>query len=450
MHCEQFLENVNEQLAGELPADNAASLAAHLAGCPACQAAALAIRSQDVALRLAFAPHRAAALALAGNVNKQLRAEAAGSAIVAKTAKPRAAGGWMALLLAVAAGFLLAILLFRPWQVREVVVQRAPQPIAQMALATGPVEVRQAAAAQWLACPTSSAIEQGAAVRTSGNAQCEVATTEGNSLRLNKNTELCFADNQTVQLARGQLWTDNYKATAPLAIESANGTIIAEPAAKVDMACSGDQLLVTVVEGEARIGGDPSGKAVKAGDRVTMVSGKITDDRRSYDPLLDTAWVNGLVALKDPASPELAGRVNNMLAQVGAAKLSNLYEDELRRLGDAGVGPLVRYLEATQSEPQQPRRATAARIIADVAQPRWIPDLIALLTDANAEVRAAAAQSLERLTGRNQGLSAAQWQAGPWASCAPAHEGWLRWWNEHRDRYPGAAQQVPAASAPSF
>jgi hypothetical protein len=155
-----------------------------------------------------------------------------------------------------------------------------------------------------------------------------------------------------------------------------------------------------------------------------------------------------LLAQGNSEHPELTQRVDQLLANVGAAKLSLLYEDELRRLGDAGVPPLLAYLATTRETPDAAQRAIAARIVADVADSHRIADLIALLTDASADVRYHAARGLERLTGRDQGCTPQSWQSQPWAACESAHQKWLDWWAENRDRYPGTARQIPDAPPP--
>ena len=97
--------------------------------------------------------------------------------------------------------------------------------------------------------------------------------------------------------------------------------------------------------------------------------------------------------------------------------MSLLYEDELRRLGDAGVPPLLAYLVSTRATPNVTQRVVAARIVADVCESRWIVELIELLTDANADVRFHAAHGLERLTGRDQGAKPDTWKTASLASC---------------------------------
>ncbi len=165
---------------------------------------------------------------------------------------------------------------------------------------------------------------------------------------------------------------------------------------------------------------------------------------------METAWVNNVLAERSADDPELAQRVQRLLANVGAAKLSLLYEDELRRLGDAGVPPLLAYLASTRDTPNLTQRTTAARIVADVASSRRIPDLIALLTDANGDVRVHAARGLERLTGRDQGAPPESWQSASWFTCEPAHEKWRAWWNANRNRYASSDREIPAPAAPPF
>src|SRR5262249_17022386 len=123
--------------------------------------------------------------------------------------------------------------------------------------------------------------------------------------------------------------------------------------------------------------------SVKPGEQLRVIDGKMKDNLDWCDPLIETSWMNSVLALGSSDHPELAQRVNQLLANVGAAKLSVMYEDELRRLGDDGVPPLLAYLAATREKPTANERLLAARVVADVSQPRWLPDLIALLTDAN-------------------------------------------------------------------
>jgi hypothetical protein len=179
---------------------------------------------------------------------------------------------------------------------------------------------------------------------------------------------------------------------------------------------------------------------LEAGQSATIAAGRLSEVERVYDTKLVTAWINELLAAKGPDDPEFNARMNDILAQLGQAKLSHLYEEEIRRLGDSCVLPLVRFLESSRSQGDEKKRVRAAGIVADVAQPRSIPLLIELLADENPEVRYNAARGLERLTKRDQGRPAEQWQTETWASCAPTHRAWLEWWEANRTRYPGAVE----------
>src|SRR5262249_558052 len=120
-------------------------------------------------------------------------------------------------------------------------------------------------------------------------------------------------------------------------------------------------------------------------------------------------------------------------------------EDEIRRLGESAVPPLVRFLQARDKADDEGRRAVAATIVADLAPPQLIPDLIDLLGDANGRVRAAAARALQRLTARDQNFSPDEWLSQPPDVCEPALLRWRTWWEENKHRYPAATPKSTAA-----
>lgn len=147
------------------------------------------------------------------------------------------------------------------------------------------------------------------------------------------------------------------------------------------------------------------------------------------DPLQATAWVNDLLILKGADDPELAERLNDILAQIGQTKVRYLYEDEIRRLGSRAALSLLRYVESPRSRASAVSRQTAARLAADLADSSVIGDLIRLLADDDPRIRVAVATALERLTGNNQGRSPATWQEAL-ENCQPALEAWRVWWRE--------------------
>ena len=65
MRCEEVLNQLNARADGELRAEDAAALDAHLAECSQCRAAAEGFSTIDADLRRAFVPRRDAAARLA-------------------------------------------------------------------------------------------------------------------------------------------------------------------------------------------------------------------------------------------------------------------------------------------------------------------------------------------------------------------------------------------------
>jgi hypothetical protein len=95
--------------------------------------------------------------------------------------------------------------------------------------------------------------------------------------------------------------------------------------------------------------------------------------------------------------------------------------------------PLARYLRSDRSRGEDGQRHTAARILADVAQPWSAGELIELLDHRDGEVRYDASAALTRLTGETMDRTPDEWPANPGSVDA-----WRQWWAENKDRFPGA------------
>ncbi|HEV3006785.1 MAG TPA: FecR domain-containing protein [Pirellulales bacterium] len=449
MDCSAALDLLNAWLDGEIEASDRTALEAHLAGCGDCRAAADALKLQDAELLRAFARRRLAVESVS---------HSAIVAIARETGRVRAPRGWSSLVTAAAAGFLLAVGLLRPWgtsreapplRVEAPPLVESVRPIVRLALATGPTEVRPAqdmagGPIPWFTCPESSSIEFPACVRTGADTCCELDTTDGCQLRLNADTEVRLKQPRRVELDHGQLWSSVAEGERPFEIETADAQVSAS-CAKFDLRCPSDETVLTVVEGEATVQSGGAVRNVAAGEQVTIVGGRISEEHHLADPLFDTRWIHDLLVLKGQNDPELAGRLNDLLAQIGRAKLSLMYEDEIRRLGEPAVWPLLRFLSSSGADDEPQTRAIAARIAADLAPPRAVPELIELLADQNAQVRAEIARALERLTGRDQGRPADQWRAD-WLSCEPTQLQWRQWWAERQRRNPPSPSESPSAN----
>src|SRR5205807_6394125 len=107
MDCDQVLALLMADIDRETPSEDRVRLGAHLQECAACRASADAFRLQDADLRRLFATRRRAAAAVADRVIAQLPA----SPVRVRRRLP-----WLPILVSAAAGFLLAVLVFRPWE----------------------------------------------------------------------------------------------------------------------------------------------------------------------------------------------------------------------------------------------------------------------------------------------------------------------------------------------
>jgi len=453
MRCEDAMNQLNARADGELSEVDATELDAHLSECATCRATADVLPSLDTDLRRTFAARREAADRLATSVSEIVRTASSlpTSETSANVRPPRLLSGQT--VVAAAAGFLLAVLVFRPWQSKFDVIAELPtiEPIARLELASGPVEVRPASQTHFLACEPSAPLEKSSVVRTGPTTQCEFSLKDGGALRLDRDTEVALHEPRRVELKAGRLWLRAESLRKNIRIQAIDGNVVVQADAEVNVAATPEATHVTAICGVVQIETGAGSVEVRPGDSVGLVKQQVVVPEQQPDARLDTAWINSLLALGDSNNPELVTRVRELLAQVGAAKLSQLYEDEIRRLGDAGVPPLLAYLDTTRETPTAARREVAARIVADVAHARRICDLIELLTDPNPDVRLHAARGLERLTGRNQGHPAESWQsAASWATCETPYQNWLNWWAANHHHYPSARQQIEKPEAAPF
>src|SRR5688572_11853636 len=173
MDCEEVSTLISAELDGELAPEDRPALEAHLAGCVACRSVLEAFRLQDGELRRSFAPRRRAAQGVARSVVARLRPAGRGRRLWT-VAFP---------LSAAAAGFVLALLLFRPWDrgpdgspespplaarkdapaetPKAAPAAAAPIPMAALSLAMGLIEVLPPGEREWRAAPAGGPIEEG-------------------------------------------------------------------------------------------------------------------------------------------------------------------------------------------------------------------------------------------------------------------------------------------------
>jgi len=433
--CERALNLVSARLDREIRPDDAAALDAHLADCPACRAAEEAFRLQDGDLRRAFAPRRAAAERVAQGVIARLPAG---------RTWPLPRLPWLTVLVSAAAGFLLALAIFRPWQPPSVVPtppEQArtnppqPRPTVLLALATGAVEVLTPGQENWKPLAGGDTVEVGCRVRTPPEVRCEFRTPDGTEVRLDGNTELAFRAPRQLDLAKGQILANVLAGTVPFEVQVADATVTAL-GTQFDLWSQPAEARLSVLEGSTKVRGPGPDTVVETGQVAKIVNGRVTDLRHGQNLLQATAWVQELLLLKRRDNEELARRVNDILAQIGMTKESSFNDDEIRSLGHHCVLPLTRYLESDRSRGHPDKRQRAARLIADLAQPWSIPDLIDLLADDQGEVRFSAARGLVRLVPDEVPLAPERWRDAPATERERALKEWRHWWQQNKGRYP--------------
>ena len=457
MEPERLEQLINAAIDGEdIPADEE-QLSGETADDAAVGKLEAAVREQDGLLKAAFAARRNAARALADRAVASLPEASQGSpkrkrgseAIsLAHASGFRAyigsrAVGWLPLLLAAAAGFLLAVVLFRPWErplphASDVAASgSAPAeiiPVAHLTVATGPVDVAPPNRLAMFTCPTGGPIQPGADVSTGPQSRCELSTTDGCDVRLDRSTKVKFDDPRAISLERGELWSSVTHSKEPFAVKCSQATVTSNDG-KFDLTCSPNETLLRVAEGTARVRTSGGERTVPAGRQIVVRNGTPSDERAIDNLIFTTRWLHDILALKGADNPELQERFQAMFAEIGAAKIGYLYEQEIRAMGDASVLPLVYFLKRSAHDADQARRVIAARLLADLAPARVIPELISLLDDENGQVRYFIAQALTRLTGETQGRTPESWRSDPLPTCQPTYRDWQSWWQQNKDRY---------------
>lgn len=432
MHCDEALNEFSRLIDREAPSSDHTPFMEHIAHCERCGAMWYELTRADAALLRAFMARRRAAGTVADRVIEQLR-NARGRQWRIRS--------WLVPPAAAAAGFLVAAVLFQPGG--KLPRMPAHVPLARLSLATGPTEVRAAPTVPWFGCPTNSNIVAGASVRTLDASRCEIQSNDGTQIRLDVGTVVELPTSRCVRLAEGELYSAVPADGTQFKVELPDA-VVQTTRGKFDVTCAPGEASLTVIEGSASVACKSGLHNVDAGQRVRLVGGRIEESSNVIDPLQATAWVNELLLLKGPDNPELTERLNDILAQIGHAKLSYLYEDEIRRLGSRAALPLLRYVASPRSQSDAASRAAATRIAADLADETVIAELIALLADDDPQLRSHAARALQRLTGIAQGQPVQAWQDDP-ASCQPTREAWQAWWES---RTTGRARPANAADRP--
>lgn len=401
MNCDQFQQTISAYHDSEVTSEIRAEVELHISQCQACRQIAEELRQLDAQLRKTIRKNSSSKRSVADRVINQLSIQTT----LAK--KPSHSHFWN-ILMAMAAGFLLAVIFWKPWE-EQLVHQpiTVPVPVAQLAVATGPVEISNDSQ-NWFQCNPSSFLNVGDRLRTDNSELCEIQTQEKATIRMATDTRVCIVDDDLVQLEQGRLWCSTDLNKTWLGVETPHGSV--SFLGKCDIQQSQSTTEILLIEGEASVKSQHDEKAMTAPQCFRIVDSRVIE-APLLDPFFATSWINELLVEKGESDPEFDKRVNRLLASIGRAKMTNLYESELRALGPSCAKPIGQFILSCPDSPGETRRRQyAAKILADVAGKRAIPELIQLLNDNNGEVRFHAARCLERLTGQNLGVKPSAWR----------------------------------------
>jgi ferric-dicitrate binding protein FerR (iron transport regulator) len=435
MDCEQALPLLHAHLDNEIGPEARRLLEEHLGQCAGCRQTAESSRALDHNLRRAFESRRAAAALLPEKVAAKL---------VSIEPRKNRLLYWVGLCAAAAAGFLVAVLVFKPWErSREIATKPAeepsatfsPEPQLYLSLASKPIEIRTQDNGDWQQLGQGSVLPIGARIRTGPEGRCEVRTPDGSEVRLNTKSELILLANRRFEFVQGQMLARVESAASPFEVAAA-GTLITALGTEFDIQNRPDETLLSVLEGATRVQGKGAPSFVLSGERARIVGDQVVQKEAAGDLIQATLWVHELLKLKKHNDRELTERTNDIIAQIGQTKTEFFTEEAIRSLGSHCVVPLTRFLQSDRSKKDVYRRHTASSLLCDAAEPWSIPDLIKLLADSDPFVRGNAAATLKRLTKQDFGRTPDQWRTQSWDQLADAYQKWRAWWEENKDKYP--------------
>ena len=307
------------------------------------------------------------------------------------------------------------------------------QEVAKLGLVVGAggVEAKPGAAEDFKPLAAGAGVAAGTWIRTPAGVRAAFEFPDGTELRVNEGTEFLLAEARKVELRKGRLYARIAKGTpflvktefAPVTSESGEFDVQHLPPPK-----PGIQSLTTVsvFEGTAEVRSRRYGQKVTGGYACNVVGPQMNTPDRIAEAALDTLWVHAILRERGQAGPEADWRARDMLRQLSFQARDDPYEPAFRALGDLGVPVLGEYLGFAPVPIEAARRAAAARIVGDVATLKSAPLLLALLGNAEAEVRVQAARALSRIAGKDLGFPESYWRDESRADGRKAWEGWVK------------------------
>lgn len=409
MNCTQVQNHLSAWVDQQLEPSVVTELEQHLSKCAACQVLADETRQQHQELTHAFAEHRESSMKLANRVIAHLSSRSVAETSLSKRQSPKSdlrngyRPSWLQLigyLVAACAGFLLATVIFRPWTDQTKVANKpVPSiPFGDLAVGDDAVEVRTNGNPTWKRCTLNSQVQVGQQIRTGDSLGCELAQQNSPALRLDRETLVSIQSSENVELLKGRIWV-NTDSQRPIQVRT-QGLTISSESGSFDLRNVSDGVEVIALSGSLSIQHKNWQRELPEG-RIARIAGDGEfSESIVRDPVMETNWLHRIL-VKKQNDPELAMRVEKIMAEMGRTKMENLLEREIRELGHSAAGPLIAFLSSAAPENQdQPRRIAAARLLADLASYADIRQLISLLSDEDDDVARLIENGLVRITGR--------------------------------------------------
>lgn len=413
MNCEMLPLLLNAALDEELsPADDLA-MRQHLADCPACREIWLEWQGLHQDLQRALPVPATDPV-----IEKVMRAISrrtphTGEAAAHANLRPpiQSSRNSAFALLAVASSLVIAA-------VFVLQLSTATPAIAEIAMATGPIEFKPANGMDWIAADGKSKVHLAAnsRVRTPSNSLCEIRTRSDAVVRLNQATELVLRRPEMVELVAGELWcrapgTSGMKisgSSASQPVGVGNPAVFTCPSStEMQWRAIPEQGLtcLDVYTSAVRIESTQASCTIQPGECVSFTGGKATSETMPRtDPFQATTWQLPLLALREPLDVELQQRLQGILAIVGRSKAAYFYEDQIRQLGPAGVLPLLAFVRSPDSRRDPDLRIRAMQFIAELAtSSSSLSQLQELARDDDPMVKSLAVQTVSRLQSRRGG-----------------------------------------------
>lgn len=396
MNCESLPLLMNAALDDGLSSTDRDAMQQHLVECSACreQWAELQGLHRDLSTVL-----QAPSVTLAvGSIMQQLPRPAVERPTSPVTVR-RSTGQSQFAVVAVVCSLMVVVCIFFQWP--------AAPAVAEISLATGPIEYKPHNAAEWVATNVSSKVPLTARtrIRTRSTSLCEIRTKSDAVVRLNQETELVLHQPEKVELVVGELWC---RAPASAGLEVCTASQPKQPLKPQTFTCPSstemqwralpDQQVscMDVAGTAAEIKMPEATCTLRPGECLTVGAGTSGNARR-FDPLQATGWQLPLLLLRSPHDSELQDRLTSMLSLVGETKAAYLYEEQIRELGPPGAVPLLAYIRSPESRSKPELRLRAMRLAAELAARSSLADLEGLLNDGDPVIRQLAARAIVRL-----------------------------------------------------